>query len=98
MFCHLNVHSHYSPMRGIAPIEGIVDQARALDMTHMALTEVNGLWGFINFARIAQAFGCQGLKVEKPGELGVAIKNAFKASVPTVIDVTTSSSEPFIRG
>ncbi len=51
-----------------------------------------------DFARIAQAFGCQGLKVEKPGELGVAIKNAFKASVPTVIDVATTSSEPFIRG
>ena len=61
MFCHLNVHSHYSPMRGIAPIEGIVDQARALDMTHMALTEVNGLWGFINFARIAQQRGVQAI-------------------------------------
>jgi acetolactate synthase-1/2/3 large subunit len=50
-----------------------------------------------DFAQIARAFGCQGLNVEKPGELGVVIKEALRASVPTVIDVTTSSAEPFIR-
>jgi len=54
---------------------------------------------FVNtdFAQIARAFGCQGLNVEKPKELGMAIKEALRAPVPTVIDVATSRSEPFIR-
>lgn len=50
-----------------------------------------------DFAQIARAFGCQGVNVRKPEELRPAIKNAFKASVPTVIDVATSRSEPFAR-
>ena len=54
---------------------------------------------FINtdFAQIARAFGCQGLNVGKAEELGMAIKEALRASVPTVIDVATSRSEPFAR-
>jgi len=50
-----------------------------------------------DFAQIARAFGCQGVKVSKPGELGPAIKKAFKAPVPTVIDVATSRSESFFK-
>jgi acetolactate synthase-1/2/3 large subunit len=50
-----------------------------------------------DFAQIARAFGCQGVNVRKPEELGPAIKNAFKASVPTVIDVATSRSESFFK-
>jgi len=47
-----------------------------------------------DFAQIARAFGCQGVNVKKAEELGPAIKEAFRASVPTVIDVATSLSEP----
>ena len=50
-----------------------------------------------DFARIARAFGCQGVKVGKAAELRPAIQEAFKASLPTVIDVATSRSEPFAR-
>ncbi len=57
MFCHLNVHSHYSPLRGTAPVEALVDRARKLGMTHLALTEVNGLWGFVRFTQLAQKAG-----------------------------------------
>ncbi len=57
MFCHLNVHSHASPMRGTAPIEALVKRARSLGMTHLALTEVNGLWGFVRFTRLARQAG-----------------------------------------
>ncbi len=46
-----------------------------------------------DFAQIARAFGCQGVNVKKAEELGPAIKEAFRASVPTVIDVATSLSE-----
>ncbi len=57
MFCHLNVHSHYSPMRGTAPAEALVDRAARLGMTHLATTEVNGLWGFVRFTQLARQAG-----------------------------------------
>ena len=50
-----------------------------------------------DFAQIAQAFGCQGVSVRKAEQLGPAIKEAFQASVPTVIDVATSRSEPYFK-
>lgn len=61
MFCHLNVHSHSSRMQGTAPIAALVDRAKAYGMTQLALTEVNGLWGFINFTRIAKQTGIQAI-------------------------------------
>jgi len=50
-----------------------------------------------DFAQIARAFKCQGMNVRKVEELRPAIKEAFKASVPTVIDVATSASEPYFK-
>jgi len=49
------------------------------------------MWTFTdnNFARIAEAFGCVGIRVEKPGEIGNAIKRAFGLNKPVVIDVVT---------
>ncbi len=44
-----------------------------------------------DFAQIARAFGCQGVNVRDPTELAPAIRQAFQASVPTVIDVATDS-------
>ncbi|MQY62776.1 MAG: PHP domain-containing protein, partial [Calditrichaeota bacterium] len=59
MFCHLNVHSHASPMRGTAPMEALVDRAGSLGMTCLALTDVNGLWGFVRFIQLARRAGLQ---------------------------------------
>jgi len=50
-----------------------------------------------DFAQIARAFGCQGIRVENAQDLSPAIKEALQASVPTVIDVVTSSSEPHFK-
>jgi acetolactate synthase-1/2/3 large subunit len=50
-----------------------------------------------NFAQIARAFGCQGMRVEKAQDLNPAIIEALRAPVPTVIDVVTSSSEPYSK-
>jgi len=47
-----------------------------------------------DFARIAEALGCHGLRVEQPGQLTPAIKEALKGTMPTVIDVITSPTEP----
>ncbi|MCH8024861.1 MAG: PHP domain-containing protein, partial [Candidatus Marinimicrobia bacterium] len=61
MFIHLNVHSQTSPMRGTAPSEALLDRAQALGMTHLALTDVNGLWGFIRFVQHAEREGVKAI-------------------------------------
>jgi acetolactate synthase-1/2/3 large subunit len=48
-----------------------------------------------DFAAIARAFGCEGVRVEKPQEIGPAIERAKTASVPTVIDVVVTRGESY---
>jgi len=43
-----------------------------------------------NYARIAEDFGCMGISVEKPAEVGPAIRKALQADKPAVIDVVTN--------
>lgn len=57
MFVHLNTHSRYSPMRGIATQRALLTAAKKRNMDYLALTEINGLWGFIRFIQHAQAAG-----------------------------------------
>ena len=54
MFSHLNVHSIYSKMSGTATPEELITQAKKHRMSHLALTEVNGIWGFIRFVQTAR--------------------------------------------
>ncbi|MCK5332163.1 MAG: PHP domain-containing protein, partial [Candidatus Marinimicrobia bacterium] len=54
---HLNVHSNYSAMRGTASQQELLTAARNQGMQYLALTEVNGLWGFIRFVQHAHAAG-----------------------------------------
>ncbi len=51
------------------------------------------LWKFtnINFAKIAEDFGCAGIRVEKPGALKDALKRAFGMNKPVVIDAVTDT-------
>ncbi|MBM2824645.1 MAG: acetolactate synthase [Dehalococcoidales bacterium] len=50
-----------------------------------------------DFAQIARAFGCQGVRVEKASALGGIIQEALAAKVPTVIDVVTSLAESHLK-
>lgn len=43
----------------------------------------------LNFARIAEEFGCLGLRVEQPSAIGDALREAEGADRPVVIDVVT---------
>ena len=47
------------------------------------------MWVFkeTDFAQVAQAMGCVGMRVERPEELGPALQRAFAAERPVVIDV-----------
>jgi acetolactate synthase-1/2/3 large subunit len=49
------------------------------------------LWTFnpMNFARLAEDMGANGIRVEKPGEIAGALERALKADRPVVIDVVT---------
>ena len=49
------------------------------------------MWTFTdnNFAKIAEAFGCVGIRVEKPGEIRGALDHAFGLDRPVVIDVVS---------
>jgi acetolactate synthase-1/2/3 large subunit len=49
------------------------------------------LWRFTDasFAAIAEAMGAKGIRVEKPGELGSALDQAFSANRPCVVEVMT---------
>ncbi|MCC7485589.1 MAG: thiamine pyrophosphate-binding protein [Burkholderiales bacterium] len=51
------------------------------------------MWRFpeVDFAKIAEGFGCAGIRVEKPGELAGALGRAFSLDRPVVVDVVTDT-------
>jgi acetolactate synthase-1/2/3 large subunit len=54
----------------------------------------------INYAKVAEAFGCCGIRVEKAGEIGDALQAAFDSGKTAVVDVVTDKREyfPTLRG
>ena len=80
-----------------------------INLTHAAYggkTRGRGeeLWRFpnMNFAKVAEVFGCVGLRVEKPGELNDTLKRAIAMNKPVVIDVVTDTfaiaKKPWLPG
>jgi acetolactate synthase I/II/III large subunit len=49
------------------------------------------MWRFpeLDFARIAESFGCAGIRVEQPGDLAPALESAIAMKRPVVVDVKT---------
>ncbi|MGZ8211558.1 MAG: thiamine pyrophosphate-binding protein [Burkholderiales bacterium] len=49
------------------------------------------MWGFskANFAKIAEAMGCRGIRLEDPADLPHALQDAIAAKTPVVIDAVT---------
>ena len=43
----------------------------------------------VNFSNVAREFGCFALRVEKPEDIGPAIKEALQVGRPAVIEVIT---------
>ena len=58
-FTHLWVHSHYSMLGGTASVKELAQQAAADRLSHLALTDNNGLYGAIAFARACRAVEVQ---------------------------------------
>ena len=51
MFTHLNTHSVYSAMRGLLPVNQLIQLSKSNGMESIALTDVNCLSGFINIVK-----------------------------------------------
>jgi acetolactate synthase-1/2/3 large subunit len=49
----------------------------------------NELWHFLdtNFARVAQAIGCFGIRVDRPSQLQSALEQALASGKPAIVDV-----------
>src|SRR5690242_10036561 len=56
-FVHLHCHSHFSLLDGAAPIKGLVERAKSLGMTALALTDHGNLYGALDFYKKARDAG-----------------------------------------
>lgn len=57
MFIHLHTHSNYSFLKGAIKIEELVKYAKDFNMPAIALTDTNGMYGLIDFAKLAHDEG-----------------------------------------
>ncbi len=56
-FAHLHCHSHYSLLDGAGTIRGLLERAKALQMTALALTDHGNLHGALKFYQVAKELG-----------------------------------------
>jgi acetolactate synthase-1/2/3 large subunit len=47
----------------------------------------------LDYAKIAEAFGCYGVRVEKPSELSEAVERAFDSGKPAIVDVVSDKRQ-----
>ena len=50
----LHVHSNYTLLKGTARIEELIDKAKINHLDSLALTDTNGMYGLIPFAKKAK--------------------------------------------
>jgi DNA polymerase-3 subunit alpha len=60
-FAHLHVHSHYSLLTAPATIDGLLDRAKELGMTALALTDYTALYGAIELSIKAKERGMKAI-------------------------------------
>jgi acetolactate synthase-1/2/3 large subunit len=51
-------------------------------------------FGKVNLARIAEEFGCRGIRVERPEDIAPALAEALKETRPVLVDVVTDPECP----
>jgi acetolactate synthase-1/2/3 large subunit len=98
---------------GFAMVTHVLSTAMQFKLPVVFLVENNSILGMVrdgqrgrniasefiptDFAAIARAYGCNGVRLEKPQEIGPALQKAFRDPLPTVLDVQTSKDEPFFK-
>ncbi|NLA52490.1 MAG: DNA polymerase III subunit alpha, partial [Alcaligenaceae bacterium] len=64
-FCHLHVHTEYSLLDGAARIDELVQKAKQLNMSHIAVTDHGAMYGVVQFYKeckkhgVAPILGCE---------------------------------------
>ena len=56
-FAHLHVHTEYSLLDGFSRTKKLVQQAKALGMSHLAITDHGAMYGAIEFYKACKAGG-----------------------------------------
>src|SRR5437762_13690872 len=56
-FAHLHVHTEYSLLDGFSRTKKLVQQAKALEMSHLAITDHGAMYGAIEFYKACKAGG-----------------------------------------
>src|SRR5438094_10554593 len=56
-FAHLHVHTEYSLLDGFSRTKKLVQQAKALGMQHLAITDYGAMYGAIEFYKVCKAAG-----------------------------------------
>ncbi len=70
----LHVHSNYTLLKGTSRISELVDKAKANNLESLALTDTNGMYGLIPFAKKAKEQGIKpilGCVIDQPGNESV---------------------------
>jgi DNA-directed DNA polymerase III PolC len=76
MFTHLHVHSNFSFNQGASSLERLVERAKELNMTALALTDSNGLYGAVPFYKLCRERGIRpilGAEVDDPSDPGTRV-------------------------
>ncbi len=69
-----------------APMVTIVNNNSVLGSEDFPFTE-------LNYAKVAEGFGCFGIRVERPGEIREALERALESGKPAIVDVVTDKRE-----
>ncbi len=78
MFIHLHTHSNYSFLTGAIRIEELIAKAKEFRMPAIALTDINGMYGLIDFAKLAQEEGIKPI-------LGTYIDDPHQSDLHTIL-------------
>jgi acetolactate synthase-1/2/3 large subunit len=72
---------------------GTYDMVAFQEMAHYAGRTAGIKLGQINVVAFAEAFGCKGIQISKPEELGPALREALTSPVPVLINIPVDYSD-----
>jgi acetolactate synthase I/II/III large subunit len=95
-----NVMELETAVRLGTPIVNVILNNNALGMEWKSFRQFCGealpdavRFGPQNFSRIAEAYGCFGIRVEDPNEIVGAVKSAFESGKPSIVEIMTDPTE-----
>ncbi|MBW1691944.1 MAG: thiamine pyrophosphate-binding protein, partial [Deltaproteobacteria bacterium] len=91
----MSLHVLSSSLQYNLPVIFVVMNNSALGMVMHSQREktIASILPETNYAKIAQAFGCEGLRVDKPQDLAPALRKAISSKRSTVLDVIIDADE-----